>query len=140
MRQERGRVFKFNRFRDLSRWRAARWALSAQRTARMELRRNGTSYRPIDDVPERARGRGAVEFMLRLRRASCLERSVVLQAWDAAMGWDRDVVIGVAKSGNAVTAHAWLAGEDANNAGFTEITRISVPGVVQQQTKSRKVD
>jgi hypothetical protein len=121
------------RLRDPARWRAAGWAVGALRAARAELRAYGTAYRPLAPVPIEAQGRGAVELVLSLRRATCLERSVVLQAWDAAHGTSRDVVIGVAKTGSSVNAHAWLAGEDANNAGFTEITRIPVPGVVQGQ-------
>jgi hypothetical protein len=66
-------------------------------------------------------------LVLRLRRATCLERSVVLQAWDAHHGRPREVVIGVARTGSSIGAHAWLAGEDAANRDFREITRIPVP-------------
>lgn len=49
--------------------------------------------------------------VLRVRGATCLERSLVLQAWMLARGVERDVVIGVrAGATDAFAAHAWVDG------------------------------
>ena len=74
---------------------------------------------PSPDAP--AAQRTTVSFVLRLTRTSCLVRSAVLQRWDSDHGRPRPLIIGVAKSGNAVDAHAWLEGEPAGE--FVEIHR-----------------
>jgi hypothetical protein len=56
-------------------------------------------------------------------RASCLERSLLRQAWLDARGYPLDVVIGV-KRGKTVEAHAWVDG-DPNAADWIEIHRIA---------------
>ena len=63
--------------------------------------------------------------VLRLRRETCLTRSVVLQVWDAAQGLPRDLVIGVTAPGDGFRAHAWLDGEPAY--GFSELSRRPPP-------------
>lgn len=60
--------------------------------------------------------------VLRVRRATCLERSLILQAWLAAHGMRRDVVIGVRRDGD-VKAHAWLDGVE-DSRGFEELHRV----------------
>jgi hypothetical protein len=94
--------------------RAAWWTLRAVRHAERELQR-----RPLESVmatlpsvpalPDRA-GRG-VNAVLRRRDDTCLERAVVLQAWEAAHGRRRDLVIGVTSPRDGFKAHAWLEHE-----------------------------
>lgn len=63
--------------------------------------------------------------MLRRAPATCLERALVLQAWLAAHGDRRDVVIGVAAPASGFAAHAWVDRErDPSSAGFDELTRL----------------
>jgi hypothetical protein len=58
----------------------------------------------------------------RVTRASCLERSLVRQAWLRGRGTDRDVVIGV-RSADEFEAHAWIDG-DPDGVDYAEIHRI----------------
>ncbi len=62
-------------------------------------------------------------FAARVGNASCLERSLLRQAWLRGRGTVRDVVIGV-RSKDGFEAHAWLDG-DADGADYAEIHRIS---------------
>lgn len=83
---------------------------------------------PPPDLPNRTR-RG-VTAVLRRTGTSCLERSMVLQAWDAAHGRHRDLVVGVTAPGRSTIsnfrAHAWLEGDPASSsAGFRELFRRS---------------
>ena len=110
----------------VARTRAAAWAAGALRETRAQLR-----ARPLEDVvvpqppPLSPHGALGVRAALRLRRASCLERSLVLQRWLAAHGERRDVVIGVSAPGE-FRAHAWLDGEPApDDQGFRELSRMA---------------
>jgi hypothetical protein len=67
-------------------------------------------------------------LIARLGRASCLERSLLRQAWLRERGARRDVVIGVRRE-NELTAHAWLDG-DGDGFGYTEMLRIPADGTV----------
>ena len=107
--------------------RAALWAQLALLRARRGLRHGGLERavvnRPPEGLPPSA-GRG-VYALLRRRPHTCLERALVLQAWESAHGNDRDVVIGVDPRGPEFTAHAWLAGElDGDDARFWELMRL----------------
>lgn len=63
--------------------------------------------------------------VLRRSRNSCLERALILQAWYANLGHQRDVVIGIT-SPDAFSAHAWLDGEPlCHDHDFYEILRLS---------------
>ena len=63
--------------------------------------------------------------VLRRSPATCLESALVLQAWLAAQGDPRDVVIGVASPASGFAAHAWVDGEpDRVSRGFDELTRL----------------
>jgi hypothetical protein len=55
-----------------------------------------------------------------LRRGgyTCLVRAAVRQAWDAAHGRPRDLIIGVNSPADDFQAHAWLDGDPAE--GFRE--------------------
>ncbi|HEX7254741.1 MAG TPA: lasso peptide biosynthesis B2 protein [Gaiellaceae bacterium] len=104
--------------------RAAWWALVAFRRTRRALRRERVTdvvVAPPPALPVRA-GRG-VRAVLRRADATCLERALVLQAWEAAHGPGRDVVIGV-KGGEKLAAHAWLDGEADGGLAYEELMRV----------------
>ena len=94
--------------------RAAWWSLRALRHAERKLGREPlesvmAALPRVPALPDRA-GRG-VNAVLRRRDDTCLERAVVLQAWEAAQGRPRDLVIGVTSPGDGFKAHAWLEHE-----------------------------
>jgi Transglutaminase-like superfamily len=103
--------------------RAGWWTARATRAAGSDLGRHALAPVAIPAVPPSlaAGGRRVVEAVLRLQRASCLERAVVLQAWHLAHGRARDVVIGVRCSAG-FEAHAWLDGESGGT-GYAELLR-----------------
>lgn len=109
--------------------RAGLWSLRALRAVRAALPSRGVESAAEVPPPPRSlpaaaeRGVGAV---LHRRRASCLERALVLQAWHAAHGDPRELVIGVTAPGDEFRAHAWLEGEDpchGSEGDFAEILR-----------------
>jgi hypothetical protein len=63
-----------------------------------------------------------IALWLRRRRATCLERSLIMQRWLVAMGEPHDVLIGVGAPGETMLAHAWLDHEDSQ--GFQVLLRI----------------
>ena len=63
-----------------------------------------------------------IAFWLRRRRATCLERSLILQRWLMTIGQPHDVLIGVEAPGETMVAHAWLDHEDPQ--GFHVLLRI----------------
>jgi hypothetical protein len=107
--------------------RAALWALRALRVAKKELRSGvWESIKlprppPLPESAERA-----VEAVLRRSGATCLHRAIVRQAWFAAHGLRRDIVVGVTAPSAGFEAHAWLAGEPpCHSEGFEELLRRS---------------
>jgi hypothetical protein len=65
-----------------------------------------------------------VRAVLRRRGDSCLVRSIILQAWYAAHGEQRDLIVGVTEPGEAFSAHAWLDGEAPHGSEpFDELLR-----------------
>lgn len=105
--------------------RAAVWALRALTRTRRTLKSDGLISPRLPRVPALASSarRGAVGALRRLK-ATCLERAMVLQAWDAAHDVRRDLVIGVTSPGDGFRAHAWLDGEaPCHEEGFTELVR-----------------
>ncbi|CAN5649373.1 hypothetical protein BH20ACT23_BH20ACT23_14520 [soil metagenome] len=63
-----------------------------------------------------------------LRTATCLERATVLQAWYAAQGQRRDLIIGVTAPQTGFRAHAWLDGDPpCHTEGFHELLRRPLP-------------
>lgn len=106
--------------------RAALWAVLASRQARKALRAGVSrpSIRPCPDLP-RSAFRGVTGAMRRLS-PTCLERSLVVQAWMAAHGDERDVVIGLPRENfGAVPAHAWVDGTDHFSAAtYLELHRV----------------
>lgn len=104
--------------------RVAAWAWTGSRRLERRLGRDGIEaldgIEPAPALP--ARHRTTVAAALRLRRATCLVRSAVLQRWDADHGRPRDLVIGVRGRAGRFVAHAWLEGERRGN-GFVELHR-----------------
>jgi hypothetical protein len=110
--------------------RAAWWALQALRRVRAELERSGIDAAAATPTPPAIPGEAVrgVYAVLRRRRATCLERSLVMQAWLAAHGDARALIIGVTPPGENFHAHAWLEGEYPCHPGeFTELTRRGAP-------------
>jgi hypothetical protein len=104
---------------------AAWWALRALRAARRGLPRSRVGAVRLPTPPATGgRDVGAVCLVLRLGRASCLERALVLQRWLAARQDLRAVVIGVASPRAGFEAHAWLDGEPSR--GFHEVARLEL--------------
>ena len=104
--------------------RAGWWALRATRAVGGQLARHALAPVVVPPMPGSAAGRGlrGVQAVLRWRRARCLERATVLQAWYLARGLPRDVVIGVRRAEAAFEAHAWLDG-DPGSEGYVELVR-----------------
>jgi Transglutaminase-like superfamily len=71
----------------------------------------------------------AARAWLRVRRASCLQRSLIVQRWLFAAGESHDVLVGVASrspivaTGSPILAHAWLDHEAAP--GYKVIARLN---------------
>lgn len=100
------------------------WAAQQLRRLRRDLESDGV--RAAVARPPRARSRRAGHALMataRLGRATCLERSLLRQAWLRERGMARDVVIGVRRD-ESFAAHAWLEG-DGDGAGYVEMHRIS---------------
>jgi hypothetical protein len=111
---------------DVPTLRAALWALLALRRTRRALQRGPVTEirvgRPPALPPSAGRGARAI---IRRTHPTCLERALVLQAWAAAQGQARDVVIGVNGTGDRFPAHAWLDGEeDGVHGPYRELLRV----------------
>jgi hypothetical protein len=109
--------------------RAAWWADRAAVRVRRRLISDGLGgvgplFVPPSLPPEAGR---VVEAVLRRRGRTCLERALVLQAWHAADGKSRDVVIGVARSEPRFRAHAWLDGDPSVRESEFEVLRRQPP-------------
>lgn len=107
--------------------RAAAWALRALRLLRRELPSAGLEARVLPPpAAPRASVRG-VELALRSRRATCLERSLVVQRWLLAREDPHDVLVGVAGSADALDAHAWIDRYDAaaHGSGYELLARVA---------------
>ena len=104
---------------------AARWAVGAAWQVRRQVRGGRVDEVTVPAPPASCpRGRRSAGVALRLFARNCLVRSLVRQAWLAAAGDERDVVIGVRRSPD-FGAHAWIDGdrlrpEDA----FEELVRL----------------
>jgi Transglutaminase-like superfamily len=111
---------------DLPTLRAAAWAARALWQARRTLRRGGVAGARVGAPPPlpRSAGRG-VHAVLRRSPATCLERALVLQRWEAAHGAPAAVVIGVQGPARGFRAHAWLEGRPDRLAGaYDELARL----------------
>lgn len=102
------------------------WSVRQLRDVKRRLRTEGTRARI--QVPEDLGPRGwwGVRAGLLLSRPSCLERSLLLQAWLGIHATAPDVVIGVRKRSGKIEAHAWLDGRDPGfDPSYQELTRLS---------------
>ena len=110
---------------------AAWWTLRALRAARRRLRTADAA--PIAVAPPPALPRSAVRgvnAVLRRSRATCLVKASVRQAWHAAQGSPRDLVIGVTAPAAGFRAHAWLDGDPESASGeYAELSRRPAPAV-----------
>lgn len=106
--------------------RAAGWGLRALRQLRRELPGNGLTVRVMAPPAVPSASLRGIELALRMRRATCLERSLVVQRWLLARGREHDVVVGVAGGAEALDAHAWIDRYDADEqgAGYEVLTRV----------------
>lgn len=106
--------------------RAALWAYRALHRARHQLRHTGLENLELPPLPRLpASAERGVRAVLRRQPHSCLERAVVLQRWHAEHGDVREIVIGVAGSGDSFRAHAWLEREDdEHEPEFRELRRV----------------
>jgi Transglutaminase-like superfamily len=92
--------------------RAVLWTLRALRIARKELRCGDWESIELPRLPRLPAGaERAVEAVLRRSGATCLSRAIVRQAWFAAHGSPRDLVVGVTAPSRGFEAHAWLEGD-----------------------------
>jgi transglutaminase superfamily protein len=113
---------------DVPTLRAAWWTLRAARRTRSMLARqplesamaNLPEVPPLPDHAERG-----VRAVLHRRGDTCLIQAIVLQAWEAAHGRPRDLVIGVTSPrGGDFEAHAWVDGDfPCHDTGFSELLR-----------------
>jgi hypothetical protein len=113
---------------DVATLRAAWWTLRATRRAARaddpDARLTLPRVPPVSPHAERG-----VLAVLRRRSDSCLTQSRVRQAWLAAQGVQRDLIIGVMAPGDGFQAHAWLDGDPpASHVGFVELARRPAPG------------
>jgi hypothetical protein len=112
-------------WRDPDALRAAWWTVRAIRSARSQLRANAFDAVRLPGVPAVSPGavRG-VNAVLRRSRTSCLVNATIQQAWYAAHGAPRHLVIGVKDSAEGFEAHAWLEGDSpCHHEHFQELTR-----------------
>ena len=103
-------------------WWAGRALIHVRRSLRRSALVDVRVSAPPPLPPRAARG---VRYVLRTRPATCLQRALVLQAWHAAQGSPREVVIGVSGSRDTFSAHAWLDGDPGNpGSSFDELLRL----------------
>jgi hypothetical protein len=113
----------------VDRGRAALWAARAARAARTALAERGLEALALPPVPPLPPEAGwAASGALRLWSRNCLVRAAVRQAWEAAHGRRRELVIGVTAPGPGFRAHAWLDGDPpAASRGYRELARRPPP-------------
>jgi Transglutaminase-like superfamily len=102
--------------------RAAWWAVQTARRTRQVLAARGldAALAPPPPPPLPMEAERGVRGALRRQRGSCLVNAIVLQAWEAAHGLRRDLVVGVTGP-EGFRAHAWLQGDPlpaADDAGL----------------------
>jgi Transglutaminase-like superfamily len=110
--------------------RGAVWALRALRRLRREIGNDGLEAYVVPPPKLRSGGVRGVEAALRRRRATCLERSLIVQRWLVAHGEWHDVLVGVSGGSESMEAHAWVESYDAQDQGegFRVLTRVAPSG------------
>ena len=99
------------------------WTELSLRRVRRELADRRVTARVPPSILVSPLSTRAAAGWLRARRASCLERSLIMQRWLFAGGEPHDVLIGVASSTSPISAHAWLDNEAAP--GYQVIARVN---------------
>ncbi len=109
----------------VSNLRAAVWTLRALRAARKDLRGGRWESVELPRVPSvPPSSLRAVESVLRRSGAMCLPSAILRQAWFAAHGSQRDLVVGVTAPSRGFEAHAWLDGDPpCHTEPFEELLR-----------------
>ena len=109
---------------DVAAVRGVLWAGPALRRLRRELPKAGLEA--YVDAPDGidAGGLKGVVLVNRIASATCLERSLLLQAWHLGQGTSYDVLVGVDLSGGAIDAHAWVGGYEPARSDLTVIARL----------------
>lgn len=108
----------------------ARWARSSVGAIRADVRRDGLG---VVVPPPTVTGPGSLKgarAALRMQRASCLERSLVIQRWWASNDVALDVIVGVRHPTRheGAPAHAWVEYYDEDwSDRFAEIRRVAAP-------------
>lgn len=128
VRRRIGRRLRILRQLDLDALRGAVWAARALRGVRRDVREHGLHARV-----ERPRGIGpgglkGVVLLTRMARATCLERSLILQSWLGAQGSEYEVLVGVELSGSGIEAHAWLGGWETARPELSVIAVVPASG------------
>ena len=77
-----------------------------------------------------------VQGLLRRAPATCLERALVLQRWEAGQGRPGEVVIGVHGAPRDLLAHAWLDGAATRSPRITPSCCASRPRAARPATRS----
>jgi hypothetical protein len=110
--------------------RAAGWAMFALHRLRREIPSKGLEVRVLAPPTTARRDVRGVEAALRLRHATCLERSLIVQRWLMACGSPHDVLVGVTGGSKSVEAHAWIHRYDSEDEGegFRVLTRVAPRG------------
>jgi hypothetical protein len=106
--------------------RGAGWAMLALHRLRREIPSEGLDVRVLAPRTASSRGVRGVEAALRLRHATCLERSLIVQRWLMAYGSPHDVLVGVNGGAESMEAHAWidLYDSEGEGEGFRVLTRV----------------
>ncbi|WP_091767953.1 lasso peptide biosynthesis B2 protein [Blastococcus aurantiacus] len=106
--------------------RAGLWAWISLRRAARALARDGVRATVVAPPPLPSGARRGVEAVLRRTSPTCLERSLVLQSWLAHHDVPCEIIIGVAKDGPDVKAHAWLDIESGDHVArnYRELHRL----------------
>ena len=107
--------------------RGAGWATLALYRLRREIPCDGLDVRVLAPRAASPQGVRGVEAALRLRRATCLERSLIVQRWLMASGSSHDVLVGVSGGAGSMEAHAWIDRYDSEDEGegFRVLTRVA---------------
>jgi hypothetical protein len=109
--------------------RGAGWAVLALHRLRREIPSEGLDVRVRAPRTASPRGVRGVEAALRLRRATCLERSLIVQRWLMTSGSPHDVLVGVNGDAQSMEAHAWIdrydSEDEGEGEGFRVLTRVA---------------
>jgi hypothetical protein len=108
--------------------RAAAWAALTLRRLRRDLKANGLEA-AVPRPPRLAdRGIRGVTGFSALARATCLERSFLLQGWLAERGRPYPIAVGViAPAAGEFKAHAWVQGFDPDPGLYRILAQVPPP-------------